>query len=88
MFTFWIHFSILTHSGKGDANMSSLFQAGLIGKDLYTNPIEIAYNSKVTIKNSASDGCLLHSHVSRFPNSEQQQITGYHNQVIILIVTI
>ena len=82
MATFWVHFSILSNSGTGDANMSSLFQAGLIGNDLFSNPVEIAYGSKVTIKSSTRGGGLLHSHKDLYPSgSKQQQVTCYHHKV-------
>jgi dolichyl-phosphate-mannose-protein mannosyltransferase len=37
--SFKIHFMILNHSGPGDAQMSSLFQAHLIGNDFSQNPL-------------------------------------------------
>ena len=39
MACFKIHFLILNHSGPGDAQMSSLFQANLIGNDFASNPL-------------------------------------------------
>jgi len=39
MASFKIHFLILNHSGPGDAQMSSLFQANLVGNDFAKNPL-------------------------------------------------
>jgi dolichyl-phosphate-mannose-protein mannosyltransferase len=81
MIVFAIHFGILNRSGPGDAGMSSLFQAGLAGNDFKSNPLELAYGSKVSFKNSARNGGLLHSHIQRFPGgSEQQQVTTYSHK--------
>ncbi|KAG9322531.1 hypothetical protein KVV02_003043 [Mortierella alpina] len=75
---FALHFRILTNSGPGDSNMSSLFQAGLKGNDFKQSPIEVAFDSKVTIRNTAYGGNLLHSHRDTYPDgSRQQQITCY-----------
>ncbi|EIW84678.1 glycosyltransferase family 39 protein [Coniophora puteana RWD-64-598 SS2] len=79
MASFKLHFMILNHSGTGDAQMSSLFQAHLVGNDFATNPLEVAYGSRITLKNMGWGGGLLHSHVQTYPTgSEQQQVTCYH----------
>lgn len=79
MITFKIHFLILNHSGPGDSQMSSLFQANLVGNDFARNPLEVAIGSKLTLKNMGWGGGLLHSHVQTFPvGSMQQQVTCYH----------
>jgi dolichyl-phosphate-mannose--protein O-mannosyl transferase len=39
MMAFKLHFMILNHSGPGDAQMSSLFQANLVGNDFAENPL-------------------------------------------------
>nr|GAT60882.1 glycosyltransferase family 39 protein [Mycena chlorophos] len=79
MASFKLHFLVLNRSGSGDSQMSSLFQANLIGNDFSQNPLEIAIGSKVTLKNYGYGGGLLHSHVQMFPvGSNQQQVTCYH----------
>lgn len=76
---FKIHFLILNRSGPGDAQMSSLFQAHLKGNDFAESPLEVAFGSRLTLKNYGYGGGLLHSHVQTFPTgSQQQQVTCYH----------
>ncbi|PKS12155.1 hypothetical protein jhhlp_001453 [Lomentospora prolificans] len=80
--SFYLHFAILDHTGPGDAQMSSLFQANLKGTDVGKNsPLEIAYGSRATIKNMGYGGGLLHSHIQTYPDgSGQQQVTCYHHK--------
>ncbi|KAJ1338160.1 dolichyl-phosphate-mannose-protein mannosyltransferase [Microdochium nivale] len=82
IFSFALHFAILTKSGPGDAQMSSLFQANLEGTEIgRDSPLEIALGSRVTIKNMGYGGGLLHSHVQTYPDgSQQQQVTCYHHK--------
>lgn len=57
LLSFAIHFAVLTHSGPGDAQMSSLFQANLEGTEVgQGSPLEVAYGSRVTLKNMGYGG--------------------------------
>lgn len=79
LLSFKLHFDLLYKSGTGDANMSSLFQANLVGSDVGGGPREISIaHSVITLKNQGLTGGLLHSHVQTFPEgSKQQQVTTY-----------
>lgn len=81
MAAFKVHFMLLTHSGPGDSNMSSLFQANLIGNKIEGGPLDVSFGSAVTLKNQGLNGGLLHSHVQLYPEgSGQQQVTTYHHK--------
>ncbi|KAG7907714.1 hypothetical protein KL906_003795 [Ogataea polymorpha] len=79
---FKVHFDLLFGSGPGDANMSSLFQANLLGSELQSGPRDVmTLNSVVTIKNQGLTGGLLHSHIQTYPEgSNQQQVTTYSHK--------
>ncbi|ODV96377.1 hypothetical protein PACTADRAFT_49736 [Pachysolen tannophilus NRRL Y-2460] len=82
LISFKIHFDLLYGTGSGDANMSSLFQANLIGSEVGGGPREIVTDSSIlTIKNQGLGGGLLHSHVQGYPyGSLQQQVTTYSHK--------
>ncbi|KAF6750511.1 glycosyltransferase family 39 protein [Ephemerocybe angulata] len=78
MASFKIHLLILNHSGPGDSQMSSLFQANLEGNHFYKNPLGVAFGSRVTLKNVGRGGGTLHSHVQTYPPRTEQQQRGEH----------
>lgn len=82
LISFKVHFDLLYKSGPGDANMSSLFQANLLGSDVGGGPRDVSIaHSVVTLKNQGLTGGLLHSHVQTFPEgSKQQQVTTYSHK--------
>ncbi|ODV62939.1 dolichyl-phosphate-mannose-protein mannosyltransferase PMT2 [Ascoidea rubescens DSM 1968] len=82
LLAFKVHFELLWHSGPGDANMNSLFQANLVGSNVGIGPRDITVRSSiVTIKNQGLGGGLLHSHVQTYPEgSNQQQVTTYSHK--------
>ncbi|CDR44682.1 CYFA0S15e01420g1_1 [Cyberlindnera fabianii] len=82
LLSFKVHFELLSGSGPGDANMSSLFQANLRGSSVGGGPRDVAIaGSVVTIKNQGLGGGLLHSHVQTYPEgSNQQQVTTYSHK--------
>jgi len=73
-----IHFNLLYKTGDGIATMSSLFKANLEGEEIESSPLDVAYGSRVSIKNQGMGTGLLHSHIQTFPEgSKQQQVTTY-----------
>lgn len=82
LLSFKIHFDLLYKSGTGDANMSSLFQANLVGSNVGVGARDVTMgHSVVTLKNQGLSGGLLHSHVQTFPEgSKQQQVTTYSHK--------
>ncbi|ODV67729.1 PMT-domain-containing protein [Hyphopichia burtonii NRRL Y-1933] len=82
LISFKVHFDLLYKSGPGDANMSSLFQANLLGSDVVGGAREVSIgHSVMTLKNQGLTGGLLHSHIQTFPEgSKQQQVTTYSHK--------
>ncbi|KAJ8519830.1 hypothetical protein ONZ45_g3254 [Pleurotus djamor] len=85
--TFYVHFTILNHSGSGDTFMSPAFQETLLGNEMLLNSQEIRYYDTVSIRHKDTK-VYLHSHPDRYPlkyedgriSSQGQQVTGYgHN---------
>ncbi|KAM4662658.1 protein O-mannosyl-transferase 1 [Discoglossus pictus] len=87
---FYIHLSVLTHSGPHDHIMSSAFQASLEGglsRITQGQPLEVVYGSQITLRNTMGKPvpCWLHSHKHTYPvryeggrgSSHQQQVTCY-----------
>ncbi|KAG0329642.1 hypothetical protein BG000_012018, partial [Podila horticola] len=83
LFWFYVHFSILTHSGPGDDFMSTEFQETLKGNSM-ADGIYIKYGDNITIKHKDTSA-YLHSHNHQYPlryddgriSSAGQQVTGY-----------
>ncbi|KIJ65592.1 glycosyltransferase family 39 protein [Hydnomerulius pinastri MD-312] len=81
---FYVHFTVLTHSGAGDSFMSPAFQETLIGNELLMNSQELRYFDVVTMKHKDTK-VFLHSHPDKYPlqyddgriSTQGQQVTGY-----------
>ncbi|XP_020630196.1 protein O-mannosyl-transferase 1-like [Orbicella faveolata] len=85
---FYILFAVARKTGPHDDMMSSAFQASLEGglaKITHGQPIEVAYGSQITLRNTFGKQCWLHSHTHTYPvkypdgrgSSAQQQVTCY-----------
>ncbi|CAI5757735.1 unnamed protein product [Candida verbasci] len=82
LYWFYLHFSILTKSGPGDAFMSSDFQETLSESPLAQNAKQVQYYDYITFKHKDT-GAFLHSHDHKYPlryedgriSSNQQQVT-------------
>lgn len=79
MLFFYIHLTVLNHSGNGDGFYSSAFQSRLIGNSLHnaSMPRNVAYGAVVTLKNHKTGGGYLHSHYHLYPKdvgARQQQV--------------
>lgn len=85
MIFFYIHLEVLNHSGNGDGFYSSAFQSQLIGNSLHnvTMPRQVAYGSRVTLKNHKTGGGYLHSHYHLYPKG-----AGVRQQQVILLFCI
>ncbi|GEQ67763.1 hypothetical protein JCM33374_g1428 [Metschnikowia sp. JCM 33374] len=87
LFWFYLHFSILSKSGPGDAFMSSDFQETLEESALVKTSKTINYHDIITFKHKDTDA-FLHSHDLVYPlryengrvSSNQQQVTCVSNQ--------
>lgn len=82
MLFFYVHLTVLNHTGNGDGFYSSAFQSRLIGNSLHnaSMPRDVAYGAVVTLKNHKTGGGYLHSHHHLYPKgfgAKQQQITTY-----------
>lgn len=82
MIFFYIHLTVLNHTGSGDGFYSSAFQSRLIGNSLHnaSMPREVAYGAIVTLKNHKTGGGYLHSHFHMYPKgvgAKQQQVIHY-----------
>lgn len=85
MIFFYIHLEVLNRSGNGDGFYSSAFQSQLIGNSLHnvTMPRQVAYGSRVTLKNHKTGGGYLHSHYHLYPKG-----AGVRQQQVILLFSI
>ncbi|KAK9456118.1 Dolichyl-phosphate-mannose-protein mannosyltransferase-domain-containing protein [Dipodascopsis uninucleata] len=84
LFTFQIHFWVLTKSGPGDDFMSPEFQETLGDNQLTLAAKQVNYYDTITLQHKETKA-YLHSHPDRYPlryddgriSSQGQQVTGY-----------
>lgn len=85
LFWFYVHFSVLTKSGTGDAFMSSAFQETLGDSPLAATAKQVNYYDTITLKHKETE-LLLHSHDAFYPlryedgrvSSKGQQVTAFN----------
>jgi len=82
---FYVHLSVLSLTGPGDAFFSSRFQLGLEGNMLHnaSTPKDVAYGASLRLRNNIVAGGFLHSHKHLYPEGvgvKQQQVTTYQDE--------
>jgi dolichyl-phosphate-mannose-protein mannosyltransferase len=84
---FALHFSVLSRSGPGAAEMNTAFQASLQHSHInnHSEPQLIQFGGQITLRSQQLAGNLLHSHPQNYPNwaefsSKQQQVTTFPAQ--------
>lgn len=85
LYWFYVHFSILSRSGPGDAFMSSEFQESLEESALAKQSRTVNYYDVITIKHKDT-GAFLHSHDLKYPlRYENGRISSNLQQVTCLV---
>ena len=82
--SFFLHLTILTHTGPGDQFMSPEFQGNLIGSNLNSASRLVRFGHQIRLMNKV-ENIFLHSHAHNIPlehldgkiSSNGQQVNGY-----------